>query len=157
MIRLSRLADYAVVLMSHIAANERNLHNALDIAATTGLPVPTVSKILSALARSGLLVSYRGAKGGYELARPAALISAAEIISSVDGPIALTECIDGAPGDCEYEPFCPARRNWQLINGAVRRALTEVTLADLSQPFPNFEDSAGTFAAAPVPKSASGA
>jgi FeS assembly SUF system regulator len=140
MIRLSRLADYAVVLMSHIAANKRNVYNTLGLAAMTGLPVPTVSKVLSMLARDGLLVSYRGAKGGYELARPAAAISVADIISSVDGPIALTECIDDAPGYCEYEGCCPAQRNWQLINGAVRRALNDVTLADLAAPYPVFEE-----------------
>ncbi len=146
MIRLSRLADYAVVLMSHIAANERNVYNTLGMAATTGLPVPTVSKVLSVLARDGLLVSYRGAKGGYELARPAAAISVADIISSVDGPIALTECIEDAPGYCEYEGCCPARRNWQLINGAVRRALSEVSLADIAAPYPAFQDAPGAVA-----------
>ncbi len=138
MIRLSRLADYAVVTMSHIALHPERLHNAPNVAAEVQLPAATVSKIMKALARASLLTSYRGVKGGYELARRPEEITVGQIISAVDGPIALTECIEDAPGDCDFETFCPTRRNWQMINNAVRRALDEVSLADLIAPVPAF-------------------
>lgn len=149
MIRLSRLSDYGVVLMGHIASDRKSVHNALGLAAATGLPAPTVSKILSALARDGLLDSFRGAKGGYKLARGPEDITVAEVVSSVDGPIALTECIEDVPGDCNYQAYCPARRNWQLINDAVRRALGEITLAALAEPFPAFLETSPVAGRAP--------
>jgi FeS assembly SUF system regulator len=136
MIRLSRLADYGVVLACHMAAQSDRCHNAFDLAATTGLPAPTVSKLLAALARAGLLVSHRGAKGGYRLARPASDVTAADIVSAVDGPIALTICIEQGDGACDVESLCPTRRGWRRINDAVRQALGSVTLAELAFPLP---------------------
>src|SRR5215510_6922240 len=136
MIRLSRLADYGVVLACHMAAQSDRCHNAFDLAATTGLPAPTVSKLLAALARAGLLVSHRGAKGGYRLARPAAEVTAADIVSAVDGPIALTICIEHGDGACDVESLCPTRRGWRRINDAVRQALGSVSLAELAFPLP---------------------
>ena len=85
------------------------------------------SKILKGLARAGLLVSHRGAKGGYGLARPAHAISVADIIVALEGPIALTACIEHGPGECEIEALCPARANWQRINDAIREALEGIT------------------------------
>lgn len=102
MIRLSRLADYAVLLMSRMANTPDRVHNALDIAEATGLPCPTVSKLLATLAREGLLNSVRGAKGGYGLAHPAREITVAHIIAAIDGPIAITACIEH-PGSCDVE------------------------------------------------------
>ncbi len=134
MIRLSRLSDYAVVLMSQIAASPDGLRQAPELAGEAHLPATTVSKILKLLNRSGLLISHRGARGGYEVARPLEAISMADIINAVDGPIALTECIEDTPGECDLEAFCPARRNWHAINDAVRRALAGVTLADVVVP-----------------------
>jgi FeS assembly SUF system regulator len=136
MIRLSRLADYGVVLACHMAAQSDRCHNAFDLAAATGLPAPTVSKLLAALARSGVLVSHRGAKGGYRLARVPAAISAADIVSAVDGPIALTVCIEHGDGACDVESLCPTRRGWRRINDAIRQALEGVTLAELAFPAP---------------------
>ena len=136
MIRLSRLADYGVVLACHMAAQSDRCHNAFDLAATTGLPAPTVSKLLAALARAGLLVSHRGAKGGYRLARSALEVTAADIVSAVDGPIALTICIEQGDGACDVESLCPTRRGWRRINDAVRQALGSVTLAELAFPLP---------------------
>jgi len=131
MFRLGRLTDYGIVLMAHLAGLEGERHNAREVAADTGLPAPAVSKILKQLAREGLLVSHRGAKGGYSLARPAGAISAAEIITALEGPIGLTECTVH-PGHCVQEPSCHVREPWQRINGVVREALERVTLEKLA-------------------------
>lgn len=136
MIRASRLADYGVVLTGHMAARPDAFYNAIDLAATTQLPAPTVSKVLVALTRAGVLVSHRGARGGYRLARPPEKISAAEIVSALDGPIAMTLCIEHGAGACEVETACPSRRGWMRINAAIRQALEEVSLADLAAPAP---------------------
>ena len=134
MIRLSRLSDYGIVLMAHLAGFEDgDPHNARQVAADAKLPLPVVSKLLKALAREGLLESHRGAKGGYTLARRPETISAAEMITALEGPIGLTEC-SVHPGTCKQEPSCHVREPWQRINSAVRDALTEVTLADLAKP-----------------------
>jgi len=135
MIKLSRLADYAVVLMTHIAARPDALHTAAAAAAETRVPEPTVGKILKALARDGLLESQRGTRGGYTLARPAAHISIADVIVAVDGPIALTECHEPSGGACTLETVCPTRVPWQRLNDAVRKALAEVSLAEMMDPF----------------------
>jgi FeS assembly SUF system regulator len=131
-IRLSRLADYGVVLACHMAVKADRCHNAFDLAAATGLPAPTVSKLLAALARAGVLVSQRGAKGGYRLARAPEAISAADIVSAVDGPIALTVCIEHGAGACDVESLCPTRSGWRRINDAVRDAMKSVSLAELA-------------------------
>ncbi len=136
MIRLSRLADYGVVLMSHIAAGPDRLCAAHAAALGTRIPEPTVSKILKILSRNGLLESHRGVNGGYALARAPAEISVTEIIGAVDGPIAMTECLDADGGACSLETICPTRTNWQTINAAVRRALDGISLADMITPFP---------------------
>jgi FeS assembly SUF system regulator len=117
--------------MAHLAAFEGDRHNAREVAVGTQLPAPVVSKILKQLARQGLLVSQRGAKGGYHLARPAREISAAEIITALEGPIGLTECTSH-PGQCVQEPSCHVREPWQRINGVVREALQRVTLEQLA-------------------------
>lgn len=134
MIRMSRISDYGIVLMAHLAGFEDGQpHNAREIASEAGLPLPVVSKILKGLAREGLLVSHRGAKGGYGLARPPAEITADEMIEALEGPIGLTECAVH-PGECAQESSCGVREPWQRINAVVRAALTGVTLADLAQP-----------------------
>jgi len=134
MIRLSRLSDYGIVLMAHLAGFEDGEpHNAREVAAEAKLPLPVVSKLLKALAREGLLESHRGAKGGYTLARRPESISAAEMITALEGPIGLTEC-SVHPGTCTQEASCHVREPWQRINSVVRDALGEVTLADLAQP-----------------------
>ncbi len=130
MIRIGRLTDYGIVLMSYMAAEPERLYNAAEVASGAHLPAPTVSKLLRVLAREGLLVSHRGAKGGYSLARSPADISVAGIVRALEGPIALTTCNTDLPGECEHEPRCPVRRHWRSINQAVRQALEGVTLAD---------------------------
>ena len=137
MIRLSRLSDYGIVLMALLAGRagraDAGPYNAREVAAEAHLPLPVVSKILKGLARRGLLVSHRGAKGGYSLARPPARITAAEMIAALEGPIGLTECTVH-PGACLQESNCHVREPWQRINAVVRDALVRVTLADLAQP-----------------------
>ena len=133
MVRLSNLADYAVVVMCQMAMTSDTRPSAANVAAATTIPVPTVAKLLGTLSRAGLLVSYRGISGGFALARPAGEISVAEIVEAVDGPIALTHCTDPAPGQCVREGICSIKPHWQIINRTIRDALGTVSLADLVQ------------------------
>lgn len=133
MIRLTNLADYAVVLMCEIA-NAPDRVSAQSLSAATNIPVPSVSKILNALGRGNLLVSHRGLKGGFALARPTDDISVADIVEAIDGPIALTHCTEPEDNDCGYTNICSMRPKWQVINGAVRDALVDVKLTSLIQP-----------------------
>ena len=134
MIRLSRLTDYGVVLMTYVASAPDRAHTATEVATGAHLPVPTVSKLMRILTREGLLDSQRGVKGGYRLARPPAEISLAAIVSALEGPIALTLCTVDARHDCDYEPRCPVRRHLQKINRAIRKALEEIPLSEMSAP-----------------------
>ncbi len=132
MIRITRLTDYAIVLMSHLAAAPERVFAAPELAAEAHLPAPMVSKILKQLARAGLLTSHRGIHGGYALSRAAPEITVAEIITALEGPIAMTECSDTEPGVCSSEAFCPVSRNWRRISLAIRDALAGITLAEMS-------------------------
>jgi FeS assembly SUF system regulator len=134
MIRLSRLADYGVALAGRMASSPERSFNAFDLAEAAGLPAPTVSKILALLARGGVLLSQRGAKGGYRLARGPSEISLAEIIGALDGPIALTLCLEQGDGACDVEQLCPSRRGWHSINDAIRKAFEDVSLAEMCGP-----------------------
>ena len=136
MIRLSKLADYGIVIMTHMASGPDRQQTAPEIAARSHLPLPMASKILKGLVHAGLLVSHRGAKGGYGLARPAREISVADVIVALEGPIALTACIEHGPGECDIEALCPARANWQRINRAIREALEGITLTEMAQAVP---------------------
>lgn len=136
MIRITKQTDYGIVLTSHMAGEAGRMFTATELADETQLPVPMVSKILKHLARHGVLTSYRGANGGYALSRPPSEIAISEVITALEGPIAITECIDDGPGDCNHEPVCPMRGNWQVINRAVRRALDGITLAEMARPLP---------------------
>ena len=144
MIRMTKQADYGIVLMTQMAGQTERLHAAGEIAQEAQLPAPTVSKILKILARAGLLDSHRGMKGGYNLARDPEKITVAEIITALEGPIAITECINDSPGECSQEPFCPVRGNWQRINSAIREALEGITLAEMTHPLPRTVVTLGT-------------
>ncbi|MBA3563476.1 MAG: SUF system Fe-S cluster assembly regulator [Gammaproteobacteria bacterium] len=133
MLRLSKLTDYATVVLAHMATSPDALHTAAQVAACTHLTPATVSKLLKTLTRAGLVSSFRGAQGGYVLARPPARISAADIIDAMEGPVAITEC-STSHSLCELESICRTGHAWQRINRAIRRALGEVTLAELSKP-----------------------
>ena len=134
MIKLTNLADYAVVLMCHLAQEPQEMSSAVGLAQMSRVPVPTVSKILGALSRAGVLRSQRGLKGGFYLGRAAEDISVADIVEAVDGPIALTNCIEDAPGDCTLETLCTMKPHWQAINLAVKGALSGITLAEIAAP-----------------------
>ncbi|HZA67566.1 MAG TPA: SUF system Fe-S cluster assembly regulator [Geminicoccaceae bacterium] len=151
MIRLSKLADYGIVMMTHMARQPDRQHTAPEIAAQSHLPLPTASKILKGLVRAGLLTSHRGVKGGYGLARPVSAISVADVIVALEGPIALTTCIEHAPGECEIEALCPARANWHRINDAIRHALEGITMAEMALTLPAaFGAPLGAFADRPA-------
>jgi FeS assembly SUF system regulator len=112
----------------------KSLRTARDLARESRLPVSTVSKLLKQLLQSGLLTSHRGTKGGYVLARAPRQISVVEIISAIEGPMALTECSTDVTGLCSLEPRCPIKTNQQIINQAVRGVLDKITLSDLIEP-----------------------
>jgi FeS assembly SUF system regulator len=147
MLRVTKLADYGIVILTFFAAHGASTHTARDIAAIVRLPLPVVSKILKALARDGLLVSQRGTKGGYGLARRPEEITVAHIIRALEGPIAVTECTDRIKGGCELEVGCPVRTNWHRINQAIYQALERITLAEMTQtliePLVNLQAPAG--------------
>ncbi len=135
MIRINRETDYGVVILSLMAVEPERRYNAAWLAEQRGLPLPVVSKILKHLARAGLLVSYRGAKGGYGLARDPAEINVAQIVAALEGPIALTDCVEvvGANG-CQYHSHCVISSNWNRINRVVQKALEGISLEDMTRP-----------------------
>jgi FeS assembly SUF system regulator len=133
--RLSKLSDYAVVVLSELGrAQDGAVRTASGLAAATGIAEPTVAKVLKLLASSGLVSSQRGAHGGYRLARPLSAIPISDVIGAIEGPIALTACVDGHVGSCEVECSCPVRGRWDPVNAAIRHALSEITLADMACP-----------------------
>jgi FeS assembly SUF system regulator len=131
MLRISRLTDYATVLLAALAGEPERVQTAASLAAQTHIAAPTVSKLLKQLQRAGLVSSTRGLHGGYQLARPATQISAAAIIDALEGPLALTDCAAGH-GQCGIEDTCRVSRVWQRLNLAMRRALYDVSLAQLA-------------------------
>jgi len=125
--------------MTQLAREPEGVRTAPDLALACRLPLPTVSKILKLLGQDGMLVSHRGTKGGYELARDAGRITVADIIGALDGPIALTDCMGPDGLVCEIEALCPTRTNWRRINDAMIQALSGVSLADMALPTVAFE------------------
>ncbi|WP_374285330.1 Rrf2 family transcriptional regulator [Novosphingobium sp.] len=132
--RLSSMADYAVVTMSAAARHCGGARvSAAQLAEETGLPVPTVQKLVSRLTSAGLLRSSRGVGGGLKLARPAAAISLADIIEAVEGPIVLAPCADDSRQDCALDGGCAVKPHWSIVGGAVRGALAAVPLTRLAE------------------------
>lgn len=135
MLRLSKLTDYAVVVLNRLGdcqeAGADCVQTSPGIAAATGVPEPTVAKVLKALASASLVASQRGARGGYRLCRPLDTVTIVDVIVAVDGPIALTACVDGGSGCCEVERQCAMRGRWGLVNDAIRSALSRISLADM--------------------------
>lgn len=143
MIKLSNLADYAVVLMSAIATRGDDIHTAASLNFDTKVPLPTVSKILGKMAKANLLMSHRGIGGGFSMTLDAKNISIADIIEAVDGPVQLTNCLSEENTCCDYEPVCLTRSKWDKINNAVYQALNNVPLLEMvSEPFDFFPKSA---------------
>jgi FeS assembly SUF system regulator len=134
MLRVTKVADYGVLMMTQFATLPDETHNAKDMAKRVRLPLPMASKILKILSREGLLASHRGTKGGYSLARRPEEISVAAVIKALDGPIAVTECTDAAGGACDLERGCPMRTNWHRINQAIQDALEGISLTEMMQP-----------------------
>src|SRR5579872_4003045 len=132
MLRLSKLTDYAVVVLVRLS-REEGVQTSPGIAVATGIPEPTVAKVLKTLAAGGLVASQRGARGGYRLLRSLAAIPVADVIGAVDGPIALTACVDGSAVECESRGLCPMHGRWDPVNEAIHQALTGITLADMQQ------------------------
>jgi FeS assembly SUF system regulator len=129
------MADYAVVTMCAAARHCGGSRvSAAELAAETGLSQPTVQKLVSLLSRAGLLRASRGAGGGLKLARPAAAITLADIVEAVEGPIALTACVESGRHDCALEGTCHVRPHWAVVNEALRGALADVPLTRLAQP-----------------------
>jgi FeS assembly SUF system regulator len=134
-LRVSKLTDYAVVVLSRLEA-EGGVQTAPGLAAGTGIAEPTVAKVLKMLSQAGLVEGQRGARGGYRLMRPLAQVPLASVIVAIDGPIALTACVDGGIGLCEAEHVCPVRGRWDPVNAAIRDALSAITVASIAAPSP---------------------
>ncbi len=131
MLRMSRLTDYGTILLAHLASNDVNrCISAAELAAISGIALPTVSKLLKLLAKAELVYSTRGAHGGYHLARKPQQISAAEVIDALEGPVSITEC-SSSDSHCNYESICNVGNAWQRVNIAIRRALDDISLVDL--------------------------
>ncbi len=133
MIILSKLADYGVIVASHLAADPDRQETAAAIAAATRLPPATVAKLLKALAHAGLVSATRGAAGGYRLARLPAAISVAEVVAAIDGDIGMTQCSVHVE-DCDRTAYCPTRPHWAAINRAVGAALSAISLDEMIGP-----------------------
>lgn len=131
MIRMSKLTDYAIVLLAHLARSGRTLA-AQELAARSGVPLPTVSKLCKELSKAGLVVSHRGRHGGYGLARPADRISVAEIVEALEGPIALTDCMSPAKVACGIEATCPAKASFDPVTRAIQGALQNLPLSAIA-------------------------
>jgi FeS assembly SUF system regulator len=133
MLRISKMTDYAIIVMVELNASRGDVLSAHALAERSHLELPTVSKVLKLLVKTGLVDSYRGANGGYSLERQAQDISVAEIIAAIEGPIAMTEC-SVEEGLCAQEAICSLRGNWQRISVAIARAMEGVSLAEMAQP-----------------------
>ncbi|MDF1793705.1 MAG: SUF system Fe-S cluster assembly regulator [Thalassobaculaceae bacterium] len=140
MLRLNRMTDYAIVILGHMAHDIGRVRTAAALSDSTSVPLPSVSKVLKIMAHSTLVTAHRGAKGGYSLDRPASAVTMTEIIQALEGPIALTACVDGAEESCEVENSCFMRGNWNRVNAAIHAALDAVTLADMMDPEEMFPD-----------------
>ena len=134
MIRMNKLTDYGVVLLTTFAREPDQGISARELSMRTGIPQPTVVKLLKTLLKAGLLVSQRGTKGGYALSRPPEEVPVSAVIEALEGPLAITEC--NVPGTCEHERRCPARPNWTAVNEVIHDALSRLTLAQMTRPVP---------------------
>ena len=131
MLRMGKLTDYATVVLASLAQDPSRHRAAADLAESTRLNRPTLSKVLKGLQRAGMVISSRGAHGGYKLARRPENITATQILDVFEGPIAITEC-SGASSRCGIERQCRVGAGWQRVNAAIRRALDDVTLHQLA-------------------------
>ena len=135
MLRVSKMTDYSVVILSFFVAGTPGvIWKATKIAECTLLPLPTVSKILKLLSKGGILESHRGVQGGYSMSRYADDITVADIVRSIDGPVALTECVDVEESGCAVESLCPMRGGWDKLNSKINKVLESVNLREIAAP-----------------------
>lgn len=142
MLRLSKMTDYAVVVMGRLASRPGERQSATEIAEATGLPSATVGQVLKALSAGDLVSGARGAHGGYLLNKGPAEISVAEIVVALDGPVAITACVEGADDPCAMETSCLLKGSWDTVNVAIEAALADVTLEDMLAPLFRFTPTA---------------
>jgi FeS assembly SUF system regulator len=135
MLRVTRLTDYATVVLTVLAEQSEAVHSAAELAERSRVEASTVAKVLKSLAQAGLVESFRGASGGYRLARPASEISLRAVVEALEGPLAMTTC-SIHDGECGIETHCGIRAGWQRINDVVADALSRTTLADMLTPPP---------------------
>ncbi len=135
MIKISRLADYGLVILNFLTREPQQYYSAAVLAERTGIALPTVSKVLKLLNDAELITSSRGVNGGYCMTKDPGELNVAEVIAAVDGMPALTECCH-AKNNCIHDTRCALRSNWQLINRVIIEALSQFTLADLQKPLP---------------------
>lgn len=131
MLRLSKLADYAVVVLVRLSRGDA-VQTSTCIAAATGLPEPTVAKVLKALAGGGLVASQRGARGGYRLTRTLGAIRVSDVVEAIDGPVHIAACVEGSSTPCEAAAQCSCRGGWDRVNDAVMQALGTISLAEIA-------------------------
>ncbi|MFK7866982.1 MAG: SUF system Fe-S cluster assembly regulator [Alphaproteobacteria bacterium] len=135
MFRLSKMTDYAVIVLALMSKEHGAIFTAPDISVKTSLPQPAVAKLLKALARAQVIQSKRGAQGGYILERRPHNITIAEVIVAMDGPVSLTACVDNSEDQCHAASLCPMSGRWQVLNNAVEQAIISVSLAQIITPF----------------------
>lgn len=131
MLRVTKMTDYASMLLACLAQAPAKVHSASELAEQTRLELPTVSKVLKPLSRAGLIAAFRGSQGGYRLAKPAAQISLYEVVEAMEGRLGMTEC-SGEHSQCEHEPHCGMQNHWQKINDVIGDALKAVSIAELN-------------------------
>lgn len=136
MIRLSKMTDYAVVMLSYIASAETDKFSATQLSDATHIPAPTVAKLLKTLTKANILTSFRGISGGYSLSTDSTEITIAHIVEAIEGPIALTACVDETLPTCQIQGECAIHGNWNKVNEAVKHALLSVTLQDMANTDP---------------------
>ena len=139
MIKVSRMADYAVLLLCRMNRNKDKVYSAHDLSLSTSLPITTISKILTKLRKAQIVASVRGVSGGYKLSKDARKISVGDIIDIIDGKIALTVCIEENNNNCGLASMCSSHSNWQIINNAVSNALNAVSIEDMGTPLQNYK------------------
>lgn len=133
MLRITKLTDYATLVLTTLAAEPALVLSAAALAERAQLELPTVSKVLKPLAHAGLVSSFRGTNGGYRLAREPALISLIEIVEAIEGRLQMTEC-SGDHSSCEHEKHCGVQSHWRRINDVISATLRGVTLAEMLPP-----------------------
>jgi FeS assembly SUF system regulator len=144
MLRITKLTDYATVVLTTLAFEPERVHSAAEVAERSRLELPTVSKVLKPLAHAGLVTPFRGANGGYRLARAPSQISLIEIVEAIEGRIGMTEC-SGEHSHCEHQPHCGVKSHWRRINDVISHTLRGMSLAEMLPAAPHAD---GQFAPA---------